>query len=49
MFDISFPIYFFTKEDPLRTSNKIAHIPLLIDQFVFFNWTKDVKIDKLLN
>ena len=34
MFDILVPIYFFTKEHPLKTSNKITHIPLLIDQFV---------------
>ena len=34
MFDIPLPIYFFTKEHPLKTSNKRTHIPLLINQFV---------------
>ena len=33
MFDIPLPIYFFTKEHPLKTSNKRTHIPLLINQF----------------
>ena len=33
MFDIPLPIYFFTKEDPLKTWIK-KHIPLLINQFV---------------
>ena len=35
MFDIPLPIYFFTKERLLKTSNKRTHIPLLIKQFVF--------------
>ena len=34
MFDILLPIYYFTKEHPLKTSNKKTHIPLLIKQFV---------------
>ena len=34
MLDILLPIYYFTKEHPLKTSNKKAHIPLLIKQFV---------------
>ena len=34
MFDIPLPIYFFTKEHSLKTSNKRTHIPLLINQFV---------------
>ena len=52
MFDISLPIiilFFFTEEHPLKTSNKRTHISLLINRFVFFNCTKDVTIDKLLN
>ena len=38
MSDIPLPIYFFTKEHPLKTSNKKIHIPLfiiIINQFVF--------------
>ena len=31
---IFLPIYFFTKEHRLKTSNKRPHIPLLINQFV---------------
>ena len=34
MFDILLPIYYFTKEHPLKTSSKRTHIPLLINQFV---------------
>ena len=34
MFHIPLPIYFFTKEYRLKTSNKRTHIPLLINQFV---------------
>ena len=34
MFDTPLPIYFFTKEYKLKTSNKRTHIPLLISQFV---------------
>ena len=48
MFDIPLPIYFFTKEHQLKTLNTRTHIPLLT-QFFFFNWTKDVTADKLLN
>ena len=33
MFDIPLPIYFFTKEDLLKTSNKRIHIQFLINQF----------------
>ena len=33
MFDIPLPIDFFTKEHPLKTSNKRANIPLRINQF----------------
>ena len=36
MFDIPLPIYFFTKEHPLKTLNKGTHIPLLINRFVSF-------------
>ena len=32
MSDIPVLIYFFTKEHPLKTSNKRTHIPLLINQ-----------------
>ena len=48
MFDIPLPIYFFTKEHPLKTSNKRTHIPLFINQFVSLI-EQDVAIDKLLN
>ena len=34
MFDIPLFLYFFTKEHPLKPSNKRTHIPLLISQFV---------------
>ena len=34
MFDIPLPIYFFTKEHPLKASNKGTNIPLIINQFV---------------
>ena len=34
MFDIPLPIYFFSKEHPLKASNRKTHIPLLINQFV---------------
>ena len=34
MFDIPLPMYFFTTDDPLKTSNKRTHIPLLTNQFV---------------
>ena len=34
MFDIPLLIYFFTKEHPLKTSNKRTQIALLINQFV---------------
>ena len=34
MSDIPLPIYLFTKEHPLKTSNKRTDIPLLINQFV---------------
>ena len=34
MFDIPLLIYLFTKEHPLKPSNKRTHIPLLISQFV---------------
>ena len=34
MFDIPLPIYLFTKEHPLRISNKRTHIPLFNNQFV---------------
>ena len=34
MFDILLPIYFFTKEHALKTSDKRTHIPLPINQFV---------------
>ena len=34
MFDMPLPIYFFTKEYPLKTSNKRTHTSLLIKQFV---------------
>ena len=34
MFDIPLAIYFFTKEHPLKTSNKRTDIPLFINQFV---------------
>ena len=34
MFDIPLSIYFFTKEYPLKESNKRTHIPLLNNQFV---------------
>ena len=33
VFDIPLPMYFFTKEHPLKPSNKRTHIPLLINQF----------------
>ena len=46
MFDIPLPIYFFTKEHPLKTSNKRTHFPLFINQFVSLT---EAKIDKLLN
>ena len=49
MLDISLSVYFFTKEHSLKTSNKGAHVPLFINQFFFFNLTKDVTIDKVLN
>ena len=49
MLDISLPVYFFTKEHSLKTSNKGAHVPLLINQFFSLYWTKDVTIDKVLN
>ena len=46
MFDFPFPIYFFTKEHTLKTSNKRTHILLLINEYLLiFN----VTIDKLLN
>ena len=31
---MTLPIYFFTKERSLKTLNKKAHIPVLINQFV---------------
>ena len=34
MSDSALPIYFFTKEHQLKTSNKRTHIPLPISQFV---------------
>ena len=34
MFDIPLTISFFTKEHPLKTSNKITHTPLLLKQLV---------------
>ena len=34
MFDIPLPIYFFTNEHPLNTSNKRTHIPLLTNLFI---------------
>ena len=34
MFGIALSIYFFTKEQLLKTSNEGTHIPLLINQFV---------------
>ena len=34
MFDILLPIYCFTKEYPLKTSNIRTYIPLLSNQFV---------------
>ena len=34
MFDIHLPIYLFTKEHPLKTSNKRTHNPLIVNQFV---------------
>ena len=33
MLGIPLPKYFFTKEHPLKTSNKITRIPLPINQF----------------
>ena len=38
MFDVTLPIYFFTKEHPLKTSNKRTQIPLLIDFITFINF-----------
>ena len=35
MFDIPFPIYYFTKKHPLKTSNEKTQIPLLINQFIY--------------
>ena len=50
MLDIPSTIFFFTKEHRLKTSNKRAHIPLLINQFVSLIELKMyVTIDKLLN
>ena len=46
MFDIPLPIYFFTKEHPLKTSNKRTHIPLLINQFVSLI---ELKMQQLIN
>ena len=34
MFYISLLIYFFSEENPLKTSNKETNIPLFINQFV---------------
>ena len=34
MFDIPLHVCFFTKENPLNTSNKRTHISLLINQFI---------------
>ena len=34
MLGIPLPIYFFTEEHPLKTSNKRTNIPLPINQFV---------------
>ena len=34
MFNIPLPICFFTKEQPLKTSNKRKHTPLLIGRLV---------------
>ena len=34
MLDIPLPVYFFTKEHPLKRSNKRTQIPLLTNQFV---------------
>ena len=34
MVDIPLPIYFFTKEHPIKASNKRTHIPLVINQIV---------------
>ena len=46
MFDIPLPIYFFTKEHPLKASNKRTHIPLLINQFVSL---VELKMERLIN
>ena len=35
MFEIPLPIYFFTKENQLKASNKRTHIPLLIITTLF--------------
>ena len=48
MFEIPLPIYLFTKEHTLKTSNKKTHTLLLIKQFISLI-AKDVTIDKLLN
>ena len=34
MFDIHFPIYLFTKDHTLKTSNKRTHTVSLINQFI---------------
>ena len=57
MFDIPLPSYFFTKENPLNTSNKTTHvlinqvvslIELKMQRFIKY-WTNtcNVKIDKI--
>ena len=46
MLDIPLPKYFFTKEHPLKTSNKITRIPLPINQFST-PVTRKFKIDKI--
>ena len=46
LFDIPLPIYFFTKEHSLKTSNKRTHIPLLINQFVSI---LELKMERLIN
>ena len=46
MSDIPVLIYFFTKEHPLKTSNKRTHIPSLINQFVLLI---ELKIQRLIN
>ena len=48
MFDIPLPIYFFIKKHPLKTSNKKTH-SFTYKPICFFDWTKDVTIDKPMN